>query len=158
MLPPDAVNKGYTCSVIQDIKIITDNVKYFRETYYSKTTGKTYIADFPSDVSIEGEFGVGIRSLIPLFKSECHLSERKILGFFQNFGIVLSSTYISNQWTSGYDSFHQEKIDIYKAGLLSGSYHQIDDTSARVNGKNVYTQHFVIGLIPLILQHPKKIA
>jgi hypothetical protein len=140
VLPPDAVNRGFTYSVIQDIKIITDNVKYIRETYYSKTTGKTYIADFPSDAGVDGEFGVGIRSLIPLFKSECHLSERRILSFFQNFGIILSSTYISNQWTSGYDSFHQEKTDIYKAGLLSGSYHQIDDTSARVNGKNVYTQ------------------
>jgi hypothetical protein len=140
VLPPDAVNRGFTYSVIQDIKIITDNVKYIRETYYSKTTGKTYIADFPSDAGVDGEFGVGIRSLIPLFKSECHLSERRILSFFQNFGIILSSTYISNQWTSGYDSFHQEKTDIYKAGLLSGSYHQIDDTSARVNGKNFYTQ------------------
>ena len=140
ILPPDAVNKGYTYSVIQDIKIITDNVKYCRETYYSPSTGKTYIADFPSDVVVKGEYGVGVRSLIPLFKSECNLSESRILSFFQNFGIIISRAYISNQWTAGYQSFHQEKTDIYKAGLSSGSYHQIDDTSARVNGENFYTQ------------------
>ncbi|MCP4161589.1 MAG: transposase [Deltaproteobacteria bacterium] len=139
-LPADAVNKGYTTSVIQDIKIITDNVKYCRETYYSASTGKTYIACFPSDVVVKGEYGVGIRSLIPLFKSECNLSESRILGFFQNFGIIISPAYISNQWTTGYESFHQEKTDIYKAGLSSGSYHQIDDTSARVSGENYYTQ------------------
>ena len=140
ILPLDAVNKGYTYSVIQDIKIITDNVKYCRETYYSPSTGKTYIADFPSDVVVKGEYGVGVRSLIPLFKSECNLSESRILSFFQNFGIIISRAYISNQWTAGYQSFHQEKTDIYKAGLSSGSYHQIDDTSARVNGENFYTQ------------------
>jgi hypothetical protein len=140
ILPPDAINKGYTDTVIQDIKVITDNVRYRRETYYSSSTGKTYIADFPADVMIKGEYGVGIQALIPLFKSECNLSESRILGFFQNFGIVISPTYISNQWTTGYDFFHQEKADIYKAGLNSGSYHQIDDTSARVNGENHYTQ------------------
>jgi hypothetical protein len=75
-----------------------------------------------------------------LLKSECHLSESCILDFFQNFGIEVSSAYISNQWTKGYDDFHQEKAAIFEAGLSSTSYQQIDDTSARVKGQNHYTQ------------------
>jgi hypothetical protein len=139
-LPDDAQNKGFTEVVIQDIKIITDNVKYLRETWYSPSLKKTFIAPLPNDVAGKGEFGVGIRSLIPLLKSQCKLSEKCILEFFENFGIVISNAYISNQWTNGYDEFHHEKSDIINAGLASTDYQQIDDTSARVNGSNHYTQ------------------
>ena len=139
-LPKDIEFKGYSDVVIQDIKIVTDNVKYRREIYYSPSEKKTYLGDLPSDIAGKGEYGVGIRSLIPLLKSECNLSESCILDFFQNFGIVLSSAYISNQWTKGYELFHQEKSDIFKAGLSNSHFQQIDDTGARVNGKNHYTQ------------------
>lgn len=142
-LPTDAIFKGYSDVVIQDIKIVTDNVKYRREAYYSPSTGKTYLGNLPDDVTGKGEFGVGIRALIPLLKSECGMSERCILDFFQNFGIHMSSAYLSNQlssqWTKGYDFFHQEKSELFLAGLASGSYQQIDDTGARVNGENQYT-------------------
>jgi len=70
----------------------------------------------------KGEFGVGIRSLIPLLKSECNLSESCILGFFKNFGIEISSAYISNQWVQGAADFHQEEADIIEAGLTSTIY------------------------------------
>ncbi len=140
ILPEDAQCKGFSDLVIQDIKIVTDNVKYRREMFYSPSTGKTYLGKLPADVAGKGEYGVGVRSLIPLLKSECHLSESCILDFFQNFGIEVSSAYISNQWTKGYDDFHQEKAAIFEAGLSSTSYQQIDDTSARVKGQNHYTQ------------------
>ena len=94
ILPVDALSKGYSDIVIQDIKIVTDNVRYRREVYYSPSTGKTYLGKLPADVEGKGEYGVGVRSLIPLLKSECHLSESCILGFFQNFGIEVSSAYI----------------------------------------------------------------
>ena len=140
ILPEDAQFKGYSDIVIQDIKIITDNVRYRREMYYSPSNNKTYLGELPSDVAGKGEYGVGVRSLIPLLKSECHLSERCILGFFQNFGIEVSSATISNQWTTGYADFHQEKTAIFEAGLLSTPYQQIDDTGARVKGQNHTTQ------------------
>ena len=139
-LPKDIEFKGHSDVVIQDIKIVTDNVKYRREIYYSASEKKTYLGDLPSDIAGKGEYGVGIRSLIPLLKSECNLSESRILDFFQNFGIVLSSAYLSNQWTKGYDLFHQEKSNIFKAGLSNCHFQQIDDTGARVNGENHYTQ------------------
>ena len=140
ILPKDAQSKGYSDIVIQDIKIITDNVKYRREAYYSPSTHKTYLAELPADVAEKGEYGVGIRSLIPLLKSECHLPERSILGFFQNFGIEISSATISNLWTKAYTDFHQEKTALFNAGLSSTCYQQIDDTGARVKGQNHYTQ------------------
>ena len=139
ILPSDVINKGPTYTLIQDIKIVTDNVEYCRETYYSPSLKKTFIAPLPKSVAGKGEFGVGVRSLIPLFKSECHLSESAILTFFSNFGIQTSATYISEQWTTGYEHFNQEKEDIVTAGISSSTYQQIDDTGARVNGNNHYT-------------------
>jgi len=124
--------------VVQDIKIITDNVKYRKEVYYSPSSRKTFAGKLPKEV--KGEFGVGVRSLIPLLKTECNMTESSILGFFLNFGIHISSAYISSQWRKGYTLFHQEKTDIYQAGLLSSTYQQTDDTSARVKGENHYTQ------------------
>ena len=140
VLPKDAKFKGYSDIVIQDIKIATDNVKYRREVYYSPSQNKSFIGQLPVDVMNKGEFGVGIRSLIPLLKSECNLSESCILSFFQNFGIEISSAYISNQWTKGATDFHREKTDIIAAGLSSTAYQQMDDTGARVSGENHYTQ------------------
>ena len=140
ILPEDAQFKGYSEYIVQDIKIITDNVKYKREIFYSPSTGKTYTGKLPDGVEGEGEFGIGIRSLIPLLKSECNMTEKSILDFFQNFGIYISSAYISNRWTKGYDIFHDEKNEIYKTGLSLTTFQQIDDTGARVKGENHYTQ------------------
>jgi DNA-directed RNA polymerase subunit H (RpoH/RPB5) len=138
ILPKDAVFKGYDAVTVQDIVIRTDNVLYQKEVYYSPSENRYYRGELPKH--IDGEFGVGIRTLIPLFKSVCNMTESKILEFFENFGIVISSTYITNQWTTGYDIFHQEKSDIFKAGLQSSSYQQLDDTAGRVKGENQHVQ------------------
>ncbi len=52
---------------------------------------------------------------------------------------MISSAYISNQWTRGDLNFDQEKSDSVEAGLASTAYQHTDDTSARVNGENHYT-------------------
>jgi hypothetical protein len=140
ILPKDAQFKGYSDYIVQDIIITTDNVKYQREVFYSPSTGKTYTGKLPNGVEGEGGFGIGIRSLIPLLKSECNMTEKSILDFFQNFGIHISSAYISNRWTKSYNIFHDEKDEIYKTGLSLTTFQQIDDTGARVKGENHYTQ------------------
>lgn len=47
-LPQDAVNKGHTSVIIQDLKVSTDNVEFARETYYSPSLKKTFMADLPA--------------------------------------------------------------------------------------------------------------
>jgi len=139
-LPDDVVFKGYEEVVVQDIIIITDNVKYLREVYYSPSQKKTWLGALPKEVEGQGELGPGIRTLIPLMKSECNMSEPKILAFFRNFDIQISPAYISSCWTGKQDVFHGEKDAIYRAGLESGNYQQIDDTGGKVNGVNHYVQ------------------
>ena len=45
-LPADAVFKGYESVVAQELKIVTDNVEYRREVYYSPSQKKTYRGPF----------------------------------------------------------------------------------------------------------------
>ncbi len=139
-LPDDLEFKSYEDVVIQNLIITTDNVKYRREVYYSPSQHKSHRGELPEDVRDQGEYGPGIRALIPILKAEGNLSEKRILGFFQNFGIEISAAYISQQWTGGYALFHQEKSDLYRSGIANSDYVQIDDTSARVNGVNQYCQ------------------
>ena len=138
-LPSDLMSKGFRDVVIQDIIIKTNNIKYRCEIFYSPSENKYYRAKLPEGVQDQGEFGVGVRSLIPLLKS-MGVTEKPIVNFFENFGIVVSPTYISQQWTGGYDWAHQEKSELYRSGILNSDYGQIDDTSARVNGDNYYCQ------------------
>ncbi len=155
-LPDDLKFKGYEDVVVQNIIITTDNVKYRREVYYSPSQNKSYRGELPDDVRGQGEYGSGIRALIPILKSEGNMSEKRILGFFQNFGIEVSSTYISQQWTRGYELFHQEKSDLYRSGITASDYVQIDDTSARVNGTNQYCQVVCSPLFTAYFTTPKK--
>jgi hypothetical protein len=69
-----------------------------------------------------------------------NMSEPKIKSFFENFFVSISQPYISSLWTDKQEIFHQEKDEIYRAGLETGSYQQIDDTSGKVNGVNHYVQ------------------
>lgn len=139
-LPEDAIFKGYKDEVVQDIIIKTENVKYRREVYYSPSQKKYYYGQLPVEVKGKGEFGPGIRTLIPVLKSECNMSEPKIKDFLENFGVEISQSYISSLWTDKQEIFHYEKDEIYRAGLESGSYQQIDDTGGKVNGVNHYVQ------------------
>jgi len=47
---------------------------------------------------------------------------------------------LSRILTKDIDLFHQEKADIFLEGLKATPYQQIDDTGARVNGVNNYTE------------------
>lgn len=138
ILPEDAVFKGYDPVVVQDITITTKNTLYKKEIYYSPSQHKTYIAELPKGV--EGEFGPGVKSLVITLKHASNVSEPKIHEFLENMGIHISPATISRILTKNNELFHQEKADIFRAGLESTIYQQIDDTGAKVKGQNRYVQ------------------
>ena len=89
---------------------------------------------------IKGEFGPGLRTLVLTLYHVANVSEPKIHEFLENMGICISKATISRILIKDNDIFHDEKSDIFQAGLGSTTYQQIDDTGARVNGENWYTQ------------------
>ena len=152
-LPPDAEKKGYKSIVFQDIKVITDNIKFQREVYYSPSLKKTFIADLPQ--GYDGEFGPGIKALTISLYHDSNMTEPALERFFNTCGISISKATISRILTDKHENFHQEKEDIFDAGL-QGSYQQTDDTSARVNGKNNHVHMFCNPFFTAYFTRPKK--
>jgi hypothetical protein len=139
-LPNDAEFKGYETIVVQEILITTNNVEYKREKYYSPLENKTYLGKMP--IGVKGEFGPGIRALVCTLKHVGNMSEPKILEFLENCGIFISQSTISRILTNDETGFNKEKKDIFRAALETTPFHQIDDTTVRVNGENQYSQIF----------------
>ena len=136
-LPADAVFKGYQSIFVQDIIIQTDNIEFKKEVYYSPSAQKTFIASLPD--GYQGEFGPNIKSLIVSLHSSSKMTEPAIVEFLSTHGIRISAATVSRIITDNHEHFHQEKSAIVQAGLSSTIYQQMDDTSARVDGKNSYT-------------------
>jgi Transposase IS66 family len=137
-LPEDAVFKGYGSVVIRDIIMKPLNTKYKIELFYSPSEGKTYRGKLPD--SVKGEFGASLISHIITLYHVANTSEPKIHEYLKSMGILISKSKISRIITENNDLFHEEKAEIFQEGLKSTAYQQIDDTSARVNGSNCYTQ------------------
>ena len=136
-LPEDAQFKGYEETTVQDIKITTDNVRFRRAKYYSPSTGQTYLAPLPD--GYDGHFGPTMRAVVLMLYFLCQMTQPKIKQFLANFGLFISSGQLSNLLIKGHEDFHQENVEIFKAALSESPWHQIDETSMRVNGKNHYT-------------------
>lgn len=134
-LPPDAQFKGYKSVVVQDIIIQTDNIEFKKEIYYSPSLNKTFMAPLPE--GYQGEFGPFIKALT--IELHQNMSEPAIANFLNTHGAMISPATISRILTDKHEIFQQEKQDIVEAGLNSSIYQQMDDTGARVNGKNHYT-------------------
>jgi len=137
-LPADAEFSRYESVVVQEILIKTDNVEYKKEVFYSASEKRTYVGELPAGVV--GEFGPGIRSLVCTFKYVANMSQPKIHELFENWGVFISQPTISRILTNDKTGFNQEKEDIFRAALEHTPFHQIDDTTVRVNGKNQYSQ------------------
>ncbi len=136
-LPSDAVFKGYLKKIVQDIEIRTDNIEFRKEIYYSPSQKKTFIASLPD--GYDGEFGPKIKSLIISLYHGFKMTELNIVEFLKVHNIMIAPSTVSRFLTEDKDDFHQEKKDIVEAGLESSEYQQMDDTGARVNGKNYVT-------------------
>jgi len=134
ILPKDAKFKGYEEVVVQDILLQTDNVRFHKQKYYAASTQKTYLAKLPR--GYEGQFGPGIKALTLALYYGIGTSEPRILEFFENVGIQISTGEISNLLIKKQESFHTEKDVVYEAGLQSSPWQQTDDTLTRVNGQN----------------------
>jgi hypothetical protein len=133
-LPEDAEFKDYVPVVVQDVRLVTDNIRFLKEKRYSASQNKTYLAELP--VGYEGEFGPGVRALAHVLYHAVNTSQPKIAEFFEYIGIQISSGQVSNLLIKGQERFHAEKDAVYEAGLRSSPWQHIDETGTRVNGVN----------------------
>jgi hypothetical protein len=133
-LPEDAVFKGYERVIVQNLILKTDNVCFERATYYSPSTGKTYLAPLPT--GYEGGFGPDLKTLILSLHHLGNISQPAVHTLLTHAGIQISTGWIGDFLTHKQEGFHQEKQDIGLAGLASSPWQQTEDTATRVKGVN----------------------
>ncbi len=136
ILPPDAEFKGYEEIVVQEIVLHTDNILFLKEKFYSKSEGKTYLAQLPT--GYVGTFGPNLRTQVLALYYACQMTEPKIHTYLGQIGINISVGTISNMLIKGHELFHKEEADSYQASLEESPWQHIDDTGTRVNGDNHY--------------------
>jgi regulator of replication initiation timing len=137
-LPADAEYKGCEAVVVQDLQLHPNNVRFYKEKYYSASRHKTYLAELPP--GYEGQFGPGIKSLIVTLYFGVGTSEPKIREFLENMGVQISSGEVSDLLIKEQDGFHAESAAVYEAGLRSSPWQQTDHTETRVDGENEHCQ------------------
>jgi hypothetical protein len=133
-LPEDAAFKEYVPVVVQDVRLITDNIRFLKEKRYSPSQQKTYLAALPA--GYEGQFGPGVKALSVVLYHAVNTSEPKIIEFFEHIGVFISSGQVSNLLIKDQERFHAEKDAVYEAGLRSSPWQHSDETGTRVDGVN----------------------
>ena len=139
-LPPDAVKDGVKKTLIQDIKITTDNTLFVRQMYYSNAENKYYTT--PSPTGYDGEYGPSLKSWSNVLYSANEMTIENITQLFNTAGIFVSKSTVLKFILEHGKSMHNEKIEVAKAGLQSTSYQHLDDTSGRELGKNRHVNVF----------------
>lgn len=135
-LPGDAEFKGYEEVVVQDVKVVTDNILFRKEKYYSPSQRQSYLASLPP--GYEGQFGPGMRAFVPVLYFGCQMTEPKIVELLANFGVLISEGQVSNLLIHDQERFHDEKHELARAGLRSSNWHLADSSSMRIDGQNAY--------------------
>lgn len=153
-LPEDAQFKGYEAVVVQDIQIKTDNVRFLKEKYYSPSTQKTYLAEMPE--GYQGQFGPGLKALVLVWYYASGMTEPKIKEFLENVGLQISAGQLSNFLIKDNEGWHQEKAEVYQAGLSSSPWQHIDDTATRVDGENQHCHILCNPLYTAYFTRPRK--
>jgi hypothetical protein len=154
-LPEDAIYKGTETKVIQDVIFRRDNVAFEREKYWSPSLNKVFYGPLPDGYS-GYDFGPGVRSLVVVLYYATGGSEPKILELLASRGVEMSSGELSNLLIHDLDAFHQERDEVQEAGLESSPWHQIDDTSTRIDGVNHYCHILCNPLYTIYRTMPRK--
>ena len=136
-LPEDVIFKGYEEVIVQDLKLVTDKIKFRKKKYYSPSTGKTYSGKLPP--GSEGQFGPGVKSLVINLYYGGNMTQSKLGEFLKDIGISISAGQISNILIKNHCGFIEEKTEVYNSGLRSSPWANFDQTGARVGGENFTT-------------------
>jgi hypothetical protein len=135
LLPKDARYKGTRRIVIQDLRIESDNVEFELERYYSVRERKTYESQLPPGYD-GSSFGPGIRHLILALHYQGRMSQKLLHTFLSGMGVRISEGEVAFLLVSSVARFQAENEAACQAGIQKHGYQHIDDTGARLQGKN----------------------
>jgi hypothetical protein len=145
LIPDGSRFLGYDDYVVQDLRIELHNTR-FRLGRWLTAPGTHLKGSLPE--AVQGyHFGPHLRSYALYQYYHQHVTQPLLLEQLHAFGVDISSGELSRLLTEGHASFHAETDALLRAGLEVSTYLNVDDTSARHQGKNGYclyvgSQHF----------------
>jgi len=95
LLPADAVRKGYSEYIQQNLVILRDSKRFLFANWYSPSSKRTISAEFPLG-DVDGHFGAGVRSLINILNHLGTVTEGTMKLLMKSFGVQISTGTISN--------------------------------------------------------------
>jgi hypothetical protein len=143
-LPSDAEFRYYRKVIVQDLKLVRDNVEYTLGVYYSPSLQKTYSPGLPFEHQ-NGGYGSDLRSLIQILYHKGQMTEGKIEDLLKDLEIRISSGSISNILLESSDWALEEQRAILAAGLEGSSYTGSDSTQNKEKGVAKKT-HIIVGM------------
>lgn len=127
---------GYDDYGVQDIRIELYNIR-FRLTRWRTPEGDYLKGELPEEAQ-DYHFGPHLRSYILYQYYHQHITQPLLLEQLRAFGIDISGGQLARLLTEGHTVFHAETEAVLRAGLEVSTYLNVDDTSARHQGKNGY--------------------
>jgi hypothetical protein len=139
-LPDDIEFKGYAKKIIQGIKFESYNTLVEREIFCSASTGKSFTAELPHNLS--RSYSPELEAFIIELKFSSNMSEPKILELLQNRGFLISAGTISNIILNNGKDFANERDSIFESGLTVSKFTQTDSTGCVENGVQKQNHNF----------------
>lgn len=133
-LPADAVRHGTTETLVQDLILQPEVIRFVREIWLVPSTGQTITAPLPT--GYHGAFGPHIHALALALGHGANVSQPALLTFFHDAGIAIGVGTLARWLRDARGTWRQEAQAIQQAGLASSTWQASDQTPTRVDGQN----------------------
>jgi hypothetical protein len=135
LLPPDATRSGTTATIIQDLVLVPEVIRFVREVWFVPSTGESITAPLPE--GYHGGFGPHLRAIVwTLGHGPAHTSQPALLSWLTDLGLEIGAGTIARWLADHTGHWHGEAENVHLAGLASGPWQATDQTSTRVEGQN----------------------
>ena len=137
-LPAGVEHAGYEDFVVQEARVQVEVVRYRRECFRDPTSGQRWVAPLPAGIT--DHYGPQVKALALHLYYAGGMSEPKILELLTSLGLRVSAGTLSAWLVQDVAALHAEAAAVYRAGLASAPFQQIDDTLTRVSGEPHHCQ------------------
>jgi len=134
-LPPDARFNGTRETLVQNLLIQVEVIRFLREEWFVPSTNTTLLAPLPP--GYHGGFSPTLQALIPaLGHDTTNVSQPALLHFLRTVGLSIGTGTLARLLLDHSGRWAEEAEALHQAGLASGPWVATDQTATRVDGQN----------------------